>query len=705
MTDTDARRETVIIADDDPTIRAVMRASLEKGGFKVIDVENGALACKAFDENDAAIVLLDVEMPVQDGFLTCAQIRRLPGGENVPIVMVTGRDDIEAVHEAYEAGATDFIAKPINWPIFGHRVQYILRASHDYQALRRTEAKNDVLLKAMPDSFIVLGTDGVITDYVPGKFEHPLPKPVGDECLVSDLFPEKVANGWCEARKRVVAEGRNVRLEFALDEDGNGTSFYEARFLPYVDRRVLALVSEITERKRAEQRIRRLAFYDNLTGLPNRQAFRQQLKGLLREAREDGGSVAVLYIDLDNFKRINDTLGHTFGDGVLKAIAKRLTGSIRRREGKEDEDDIPHGVARLGGDEFAFAICNFGNSSVLESIADRIKEHLAKPIPYKGLDFVVTPSIGVSVYPEDGDNAEDLLKNADVAMYQAKDAGRDTVRFYSGTMSVRSMHGLALERDLRRAIENEEFELFYQPKLEIASGKLVGAEALIRWRDEDGEYIPPASFIPIAEESGLIVPLGDWVLREACRQANQWQQKYSTAPRIAVNISSQQFYQSDLQQTVMKSLFEAGAKPSSLQLELTESILMRDVAQTIQVLEYLKNTGITLAIDDFGTGYSSLSYLKRFPIDALKIDRSFVMDLEASNDSATICAAIIAMAHQLGLTVIAEGVETTGQLEFLRTQSCDEIQGYLFSRPICAQEYEEKFLVSERSSFAVESSN
>ena len=268
-------------------------------------------------------------------------------------------------------------------------------------------------------------------------------------------------------------------------------------------------------------------------------------------------------------------------------------------------------------------------------------------------------------------------------------------------MSIRSLNGLALERDLRKALDSDAFELHYQPKLELSSGKLVGAEALIRWQNEDGEHIPPGTFIPMAEESGLIIPIGDWVLREACRQANRWQQNYNLAPRIAVNISSQQFYQSDLQQTVMKALFEAGARPSSLQLELTESILMRDVSKTIAVLEYLRNTGITLAIDDFGTGYSSLSYLKRFPIDALKIDRSFVMDLESSNDSATICAAIIAMARELGLTVIAEGVETASQADFLKAQECDQIQGYLFSKPVPAREFEQRFLAGAPTHFAL----
>ena len=696
-------KEVVVIADDDPTIRKVMKAALEKGGFEVVDVDNGAMACAAFAQHTPSIVLLDVEMPVQDGFSACAKIRRRPGGETVPIVMVTGRDDIEAVDQAYNAGATDFIAKPINWPIFGHRVQYILRASHDYQNMRRSEAKNEVLLNAMPDTFVVLAEDDEVTDFIPGKFDCPLPRPGDGDVFVGDFMPENVAKSWRRASRFVSKKGNPTRIEFAINGKDDRASHYEARFVPYVDRRTLVLVSEITDRKMAEQRIRRLAFYDTLTGLPNRQAFRLQLGGMIDEAREGGDKVAVLYIDLDNFKRINDTLGHTIGDGVLDAVAKRLSGSVRNRGQENEDDEVPAGVARLGGDEFACAISGFDDADVLSTIADRICDQLRKPVPYKGHEFVVTPSIGVSIYPEDGDNVEDLLKNADVAMYQAKDAGRDTVRFYSGTMSVRSLHGLALEQDLRKAVENQELELHYQPKLDLRTGMLIGAEALLRWKNDDGQYIPPSSFIPLAEETGLIIPLGDWVLRTACKQAHDWDQAYGHAPRIAVNISSQQFYQSDLQQTVMKALFEAGARPSLLQLELTESILMRDIEKTIRTLEYLKSTGITLAIDDFGTGYSSLSYLKRFPIDALKIDRSFVMDLEASNDGATICAAIIAMARQLGLTVIAEGVETVAQVEFLRSQDCDQMQGFLLSKPISPEEYEQRFLARPVSAFSFES--
>lgn len=706
MSDTIYIPNRILIADDDPSIRQIMRVALQKGGFQVVDVADGQAAVDTFKECDPCLVLLDVEMPIMNGFDASAQIRKLPGGEHVPIVMVTGREDVEAVDEAYEAGATDFIAKPINWPIFSHRIRYIIRAGSHYQKMRTSEAKNEVLLKTIPDTMIVLAEDGKIREYMPGSFANPLPAPRHDYATLKSYLPEEIAKNWLAIQESVVRESLPANYEFSLPAKNHLLAHYQARFVPYINGKTLVMISEITERKEAEERIHRLAYFDTLTGLPNRQYFLRHLDGMTQRADAAGARVAVLYVDLDNFKRINDNLGHTYGDGVLKAIATRLSGCIRKETSAGRDRENPIGVARLGGDEFVCAVRISSDSAgddVLDSVSERILEQLRQPVLFRGHEFVVTPSVGIAVYPSDGEGVEDLLKHADVAMYQAKDAGRNSVRHYSGTMSLRSMRRLALEENLRRAIENDDLELHYQPKMDIKTGVTKGVEALVRWRDEEGEFIPPVHFIPMAEESGLITPLGDWVLRTACAQARAWQKSLRTDIEVAVNISSQQFYQCDLKKTVMKALFEASLRPDLLQLELTESLLMRDVEDTIETLNYLKNSGVSLAIDDFGTGYSSLSYLKRFPIDLLKIDRSFVMDLEESRDSAAICAAIIAMAHQLGLSVVAEGIETPGQLAFLREHGCELGQGYLLGRPGPAEDFERAILAARQKAQVVKS--
>ena len=597
----------ILIADDDPSIRQVMRVALQKGGFQVVDVADGQAAVDVFHECDPCLVLLDVEMPKMNGFEASAEIRKLPNGAHVPIVMVTGREDVEAVNEAYDSGATDFIPKPINWPIFSHRIRYIIRAGSHYQKMRASEAKNEVLLNTIPDTMIVLGGDGRIREYLPGSSSNPLPAPQKERSSLASYLPDDVARDWSALQKSVVRDSEPRNYEFSLPKENDSLAHYQARFVPYVNDKTLVLITEFTERKQAEERINRLAYYDTLTALPNRQYFLQHLDGMIRKADAVEARVAVVYVDLDNFKRINDNLGHSYGDGVLRAVAKRLSSCIRKEQSVADDSEEPIGVARLGGDEFVCAV-QIANGSegdeVLESVSDRILDRLRQPVQFRGHEFVVTPSVGIAIYPTDGADVEDLLKHADVAMYQAKGAGRNSIRHYSGTMSLRSLHRLELEGDLRRAIENDDLELHYQPKMDIKSGMTIGVEALVRWRGEDGDYIPPSHFIPTAEESGLITPLGDWVLRTACAQVRTWQQKLGADIQVAVNISSQQFYQSDLKKTVMKALFEASIRPNLLQLELTESLLMRDVEDTIETLNYLKHSGVTLAIDDFGTGYS-----------------------------------------------------------------------------------------------------
>jgi len=449
---------------------------------------------------------------------------------------------------------------------------------------------------------------------------------------------------------------------------------------------LLIVTRDTTERQKAKARIEYLAYYDILTGLPNRQQFVREAGGATRTAREAGRSMALLYLDLDRFKRINDNLGHSVGDALLKNVARRLEQSTKPFDlvppPPDDRRQAQARVARLGGDEFVVLLTDVADEAQTAAVANRIRQSLAEPLDCGGHRLVVTPSIGIAMYPQDGTDIEDLLVKADMAMYQAKDQGRNGYAFYGHSMAVRSLGRLELENDLRSAFQNGDFQIFYQPKVELSTGAIIGVEALLRWQHATRGWIAPDVFIPVAEETGLIAELGDWVIREACKQLNAWASEGLAHLSIAVNVSVQQFARADFVESVLRALWQYGVKPEQLELEITESLLMRNVDDTTACMKRFRAAGVTLSIDDFGTGYSSLGYLRQFPVDSLKIDRSFVKDLHTSDDDAAICAAIIAMARELKLKVIAEGVANAEQLEFLRTHGCDQVQGYLISQPI-----------------------
>jgi diguanylate cyclase (GGDEF)-like protein/PAS domain S-box-containing protein len=431
----------------------------------------------------------------------------------------------------------------------------------------------------------------------------------------------------------------------------------------------VGIFSDITERKASEQRLEHLAQYDALTDLPNRILLADRLGQVIKAAGRTGSKAAVVFVDLDRFKEVNDSLGHDNGDVLLQTVAKRLTNTVRA------EDT----VARLGGDEFVVVLANLSDADDVATVTQKLMGSLAHPVLLAGHDITVTASLGVAVFPDDAADCQELLRNADAAMYAAKAAGRNACRFYTGDMNLRALEVLSVESALRRALERNEFELHYQPQIDIASGALVGAEALIRWNHPDKGLLMPDSFIPIAEERGLIVGIGTWVIEEAARQLASWG---SASLPIAVNLSSVQFHQKNFALRVAKTLEANHVSPGQLELELTESITMRDAEATLGVLQSLHEAGIRMSIDDFGTGYSSLNYLRRFPIDKIKIDQSFVREMAEEGDTAMIVSGIIGLAKSLKLKVIAEGVETSRQLELLRALGCDEAQGYLFSRAL-----------------------
>jgi diguanylate cyclase (GGDEF)-like protein len=673
------RKPLVLVAADDAEHGKSVAGVLQQFGFRTMAADGGETAYALFVENQPDAVLLDVHTAEFDGFATCAKIRKHESGGETPIFMVINRDDDDAIEHAYRIGATDIVFNPIALPVLPHRIRYALRTARSLSDLRG-------LIRAIPDLIFIVNEDGEVQDGLSRPdATHTLQIKALATASQIHFYPCENDDGALECIKRALETGKPQVYEHELD----GLDIHlETRFVTRDKNTVLAIVRDITERKSAEAKIYNLAYYDELTELPNRELFSKSLERTISAAKREDKKFAVLFVDLDRFKRINDTLGHTIGDELLKDVANRLAKCTRASDTVSKLDSRGNiKLARLGGDEFVIKLYGIDSGDSVAMVASRVIDALTPPFTCAGHQFVVTPSIGIAMYPQDGKNGEELLMNADSAMYRAKSVGRNNFKFYSETMRTKSLHRLDLENLIRTGIEEEQFELYFQPKVHAKSFRLVGAEALLRWHHPERGTIAPDDFIPIAEETGLIVPLGQWVLNEACRQVSVWSKSPIGTVPVSINISSHQFRNNGLVGDVLDAIAAAGIKPTDIELEITESVLLQDVEKTLVELNALKEAGVSLSIDDFGTGYSSLSYLKRFPIDTIKIDRSFVKDLHQDTDDAAICAAILAMSQQLGLNVVAEGVETREQLEFLRLHKCDHIQGYICSKPLPASEF------------------
>jgi diguanylate cyclase (GGDEF)-like protein/PAS domain S-box-containing protein len=481
----------------------------------------------------------------------------------------------------------------------------------------------------------------------------------------------------------------NMKAMTRVDESGAVTA-------------VSGTVLDVSERKDSEQRIRLLAFYDGLTGLPNRTLFLERLRIAMQAARRDGSSVAILLLDLDRFKHINDTFGHGTGDALLQEAAERLRTALRSSDSLARVDTERGGdtVARLGGDEFLASVTGLNRPNDAARISRRVLASLEKPFHIEGYELFVTGSIGITMYPHDGEDPETLIKSADSAMYQAKQAGRNAAHFYDHRLHEASVRKLSLENRLRHALERDELVVYFQPLMDVGAGSIVGAEALVRWIHPERGLLPPGEFIEIAEETGLIVPMGNWILRTALAEARIWEKSGHGRLRVSINLSARQFKERHLAEQIGGAVRQSGLPPDRVELEITESLLMYNTEEAVRILQELRGQGLGIALDDFGTGYSSLSYLLKFPISALKIDRLFVKEICMDPRSAAVTSSIVAMAGGLGLSLIAEGVETQEQADALRLKGCSLMQGYLFGRPMPASEF--RTLLASRSSSAGE---
>lgn len=558
-----------------------------------------------------------------------------------------------------------------------------LRLKRNAARLAQSEDRYRRLVEVSPDAIIIdsagrlaYANAAAVRLYAASSAEELIGKPLRDLIRPDDHDGPRVDGSGAGAEVHL----HSLREQKALRLDGKmiDVEVVSAAIAFEDTSATQTVIRDITERKKAESRMAYLAQYDTLTGLPNRNLFHDRLRVALARAKRNQQTIALMFIDLDRFKEINDTLGHSAGDRVLSIIADRLREHLR-------EVDT---VARLGGDEFTVVLENITNTGQASTVAAKINEALAQPIIIDGQEIFITASVGIAIPQAGEENIDTLVKQADIAMYQAKQEGRNNLQFYSPEKHAKSSNLLSLESALRRALERDEFILHYQPKVSARNGRLAGVEALLRWNSRDFGMVPPAEFIPLAEETGLIVPIGEWILHHACVQAKRWQDKHPQPLTMAVNLSARQFRERNLTSTIIGALGKSGLDPRYLELEITESMVMHRPEEVVGILLKLRQMGLQLAIDDFGTGYSSLAYLKRFAVDTLKIDRSFVLDIERDPDDAAIVTAIISMAHNLDLKVVAEGVETREQLGFLQRLGCDECQGYYFSRPLPAHELE-----------------
>ena len=678
----------VLVVDDDPMIRLLAQQALSSKPFKVVPAENGQDALEIFEAKTPDLVLCDVMMPTIDGFELCSSIRTTKQGEHVPIVMMTGLNDSESIQKAFAVGATDYCEKPVNWELLPYKLNYILRASSTFSELQESEERYSLVARGANDGLWDWDYAKDRVYYSPrwksmlGFTENDIScKP---EEWISRIHPDDKCSVLADLKAHKKGKTSHFESEYRMKNAEGSYRWMMCRSLAARDEdnvpyRMTGSQSDITDRKKAEEKLVFDAVHDALTGLPNRILFLDRLTHCIElSSRRKSFSFAVLYLDLNRFKIINDTMGHLLGDRLLVEIGSKFKRVIRKGDT----------LSRLGGDEFAILCEDIEDISVATNLADRIQNELLRPVDLDGQNVVVGCSIGLTESSIGYERAEDMMRDADTAMYRAKLRIGSRYEVFDVTMHEKAMNVLQIESDLRLALADDQFDIFYQPIVEIREEVVSGFEALVRWNHPRLGLLLPGQFIDVAIESRLIVPLGRWVLAQACQQMQSWKDQWEEAGdwTISVNLSAPELAQPDLIAAMCHIIDESGLDPKFLKIEITETSLVENSSHALETMRTLRAQGIHLSIDDFGTGHSSFSYLHDFPFDELKIDQTFISELDSRSDKQKIVNAIVSLAHNLGMTVVAEGSASGAIYENLRDASCEYAQGFSIMEPRTANE-------------------
>ncbi len=682
------KNHLALIVDDDQTSRSIAKRVITQLGFDVISADDGVSALELLQSNTPDIILLDVDMDCMNGIEACKNIREMPALASTPIIMMTSLDDADSIDDAFQAGATDFSIKPVNWTLLGHKIKYVMRNQEVLIELSNAEKISCIGNWRQPaDSDTVSISNGLSIllglendqpiDVL--KFVHH-----ADRDFVQQKLSQLSSTEYASFNHRMITENKQ---EILVHHRAQALISYNGEF-----KGIFGSIQDITEKEKIDQKVRQLAYYDKLTNLANRTALIERLELLTQRSKVTQQRFALVHINIDKFRRINDSLGQATGDKLLTLLAKRLfsfldaKGHTMPKQFLATEDVNEHSnlnmLARLGADEFAMVLVHDWDAKSIAEFSEYLLSQFGLHYQVDGRQLTISASIGIALYPEHGFNSQELSQNAEKAIHSVKLSGRNNFNVYDDRLSDAAQRKMLIEEHLRQALTNNELRLHYQPQIDLTTKQLCGVEALLRWNSVRLGAVRPIEFIPLAEEIGIIVPIGNWVLESACAQLAAWNKEKVNVKRMAINISIRQFNQDDFVEQVVSIVNQSGVNPTHLELELTESILAEDVPVALKKLEGLKALGVDISIDDFGTGYSSLSYLKKFPIDRLKIDQSFVRDIYTDKKDIAINKSIIGLANGLSLGVIAEGVETEEQLSTLVELGCDEAQGYLFSEPV-----------------------